>query len=145
MNISKLPPSGSRIIKPRPLHANKGNRQHEIVNYLYDVLWKKGEQAWTKISYIIKQCVPEPAVALGETQERDLGPPEETQVAIVDLIHLLKWTTKDVNLDVLTPIFLARGEYTELDNFLESNDDHVLLLGQPGIGSCIYLISRSMM
>lgn len=85
--------------------------------------------------------MPEPAVALGETQERDLDPPEETQVTIVDLTHLLKWTTKDV----LTPIFLARGEYTELDNFLESNDDHVLLLGQHGIGSCIYLLSRSIM
>ena len=81
---------------------------------------------------------------LSHLEERDLGPPEETQVTIVDLIHLLKWTTKDVNL-VLTPIFLARGEYTELDNFLESNYDHVLLSGQPGLGSCIYLISRSTM
>ena len=71
-----------------------------------------------------------------ETQERDLDPPEETQVTIVDLTHLLKWTAKDVNLDVLTPIFLARGEYAELDKFVESNDDDVLLLGQPGIGSC---------
>ena len=86
---------------------------------LYDALWKKEEQAWTKISYIIKQYIPEPAVALGETQERDLDPPGETQVTIVDLTHLLKWTTKDVNLDVLTPIFLARGEYAELDKFVE--------------------------
>jgi hypothetical protein len=69
---------------------------------LYDALWKKGEQAWAKISHIIKEHVPDPAVALGEA---DLDPPEEAQATIVDLTSLLKWTTEDVNLDVLTPVF----------------------------------------
>lgn len=127
------------------LRASERYRQDEIMYLLYDALWKKGEQAWTKISCIIKEHVPNPAVALGEAPECDLDPPEEAQVTIVDLTSLLKWTTEDVNLDVLTPIFLARGEYTELDNFLESNSDHVLLLGQPGIGSWIYLLFHPVM
>jgi hypothetical protein len=102
LNNSKLPRSGSRVIKPRPLHASEANRQHEIMYLLYDALWKKGEQAWAKISHIIKEHVPDPAVALGEA---DLDPPEEAQATIVDLTSLLKWTTEDVNLDVLTPVF----------------------------------------
>ncbi|EDR00963.1 uncharacterized protein LACBIDRAFT_312765 [Laccaria bicolor S238N-H82] len=140
-NNTKLPrsPGSSRVIKPRLLHASEGDRQDKIMCLLYDALWKKGEQAWTKISRIIKEHVPDSAVALGEAEGRDLDPPKEAQVTIVDLTSLLKWTMEDANLDVLTPIFLARGEYTELDNFLESNDNHVLLLGQPGIGKTIYL------
>jgi hypothetical protein len=100
---------------------------------LYDALWKKGKQAWTKISHTVKAHVPDPLVAPGKTQECDL---EEAQVTIVDLTSLLSWTTMDVKLDLLTPIVLAQGEYSKLDNFLESSSDHVLLVGQPGIGLC---------
>ena len=88
LNNSKLPRSGSRVIKPRPLHASEGDRQDEIMYLLYDALWKKGEHAWTKISRIIKEHVPDPAFALGEARECDLDPPEEAQITIVDLTSL---------------------------------------------------------
>lgn len=60
---------------------------------------------------------------------------EEDQATLVDLTSLLKWTKEDAMLNFPTPVLLARGdEYTELDKFLKSSSQHVLLLGQPGIG-----------
>ncbi|KIK01931.1 hypothetical protein K443DRAFT_59464, partial [Laccaria amethystina LaAM-08-1] len=122
--------------KSRLLCATEAKHNHQIMFLLYDALWEKGKQAWTEISHTVKAHVPDPLVAPGKTQECDL---EEAQVTIVDLTSLLSWTTMDVKLDLLTPIVLAQGEYSKLDNFLESSSDHVLLVGQPGIGKTIYL------
>jgi hypothetical protein len=119
--------------KSRLLCATEAKHNHQIMFLLYDTLWEKGKQAWTEISHTVKAHVPDPLVAPGKTQECDL---EEAQVTIVDLTSLLSWTTMDVKLDLLTPIVLAQGEYSKLDNFLESSSDHVLLVGQPGIGLC---------
>ena len=88
--MTKLPRSGSGVVKPRPLHAREGDRQHEIMYLLYNALWKKGEQAWTKISRIVKEHVPDP---LATPEECDLDPREEAQVTIIDLTSLLSWTT----------------------------------------------------
>jgi hypothetical protein len=129
------------VIKPQPLQAGERNRQDQIMYLLYHGLWKKGVEAWTKISHVVKGRIPDPSVALGEARESDIDTPEEVQVTIVDLISLLKWNPEvDVISDSLTPTFLVRGEYTELENFSESHFKHVLLIGQPGIGLCICLL-----
>jgi len=108
---------------------------------LYHRLWKKGVKAWTEISRVVQGRVPDPSVVLGEARECDLDTPEEVQVTIVDLTSLLMWNPKnDAIRDLLTPTFLVRGEYTELEQFSESHSNHVLLVGQPGIGSCISLL-----
>ena len=69
---------------------------------------------------------------------------KEYQATLVDLTSLFNWTEEDAMLHFPTPVFLARDEYTELDKFLKSSSQHVLLLGQPGIGSCIYLFISSL-
>lgn len=98
----------------------------------YDALWKE-EQAWSKISRIVKEHVSDPLVAPGQDQDCDLDPREEAQV--IDLTSLLNWTTMDVNLDLLTPIVL----------FLETSSEHVVLVGQPGIGWSNYLLFHPVM
>jgi hypothetical protein len=130
---------------PQPLQAGQGRRRDEIMYLLFDALWNKGEQAWIGISRIVKERVPYPVITSGEAQECYLDPDdarEGVQVTCVDLTSLLNWTERDGNLSLLTPLLLVRGEYTELDKYLESSSEHVLLLGQPGIGSCINILFR---
>jgi len=76
--------------------------------------------------------------------ESDDGP-EEMQVTLVDLTSIMDWDKDDDALRLLTPIFLVRDEYIQLDLFMESEMQNVLLLGQPGIGMCIYLSFHPLM
>lgn len=138
-NDSKLSVPSDGSGKPRLLHAGEVKREHQLMFLLYDVLWKKGKQAWTEISHIVKEHVPDPFITPRQAEETDPDPPEEDQITIVDLTSLLGWTAKDVKLDVLIPIVLVRDDYIQLDDFLGSHSEHVLLLGQPGIGKTVYL------
>lgn len=129
-NDSHLSGSSSGSTKPRHLQAGEADRRDQIIHLLYEALWKKGEQAWNRISR-----VPNPDVTPGEAQEDSDDTRGEVQVTLVDLTTLLKWTTSDEKLRLMTYKFLVRDEYTEFDAYLETHDDHVLLMGQPGIGS----------
>ena len=142
-NDSKFSVYGHGSRKPRLLCAREGGRRYNQITYLlYDALWKE-EQAWSKISRIVKEHVSNPLVAPGQDQDCDQDPREEAQV--IDLTSLLNWTTMDVNLDLLTPIVLVRGEYSKLDNFLETSSEHVVLVGQPSIGWSNYLLFHPVM
>lgn len=53
------------------LCAREGRRPNQIMYLLYDALWKE-EQAWGKISRIVKEHISDPLVAPGQDHDCDL-------------------------------------------------------------------------
>ncbi|EDR09961.1 uncharacterized protein LACBIDRAFT_325872 [Laccaria bicolor S238N-H82] len=142
LHILAQTPGGLAVHTSTDIHSaleeDSGHLRNELVlPGRKDALWKKDE-AWTKIARVVEGRVPNPS-ALGEAQEFDLYSPDEVKVTTIDLVYLLKWTPDDAIWSPI-PIFLVRGEYTELEIFSASQSQHVLLLGQPGIGKTVYLM-----
>lgn len=106
-----------------------GKDEDRIAFILYTFLWRK-EQNWRELVDIVEEVVPD----LEESGPDDADLVRQ-KASFLDLTKIPGWPDDTSQIFFRTTRFLIRQEYKELDSYLGENPkNHVLLIGQPGIG-----------
>ncbi|KAK7692034.1 hypothetical protein QCA50_005439 [Cerrena zonata] len=121
--------------RARLLHPGDSQPQDQEIFAIYNFLWKN-EGNWDRIVDPVTENVPN--LASSVLVASDPGSLEQVEARFIDLARIPSFENK-TSLCLSKLRFLIREEYVELDEGIASNEESVLVLGQPGIGKSLYL------